>query len=187
MRHRIANWIMLLFIGLTSYHVNAFGDDEKQSNKKINVLQIGGKKTNKGYKSKKIDSLILTKFSEDTLTFDEKNHKDDTLIFADDEWSNNEGPNHELKDNNSSKNDGSNVILINPILYPNPSQGVSYIDLINGENTETEITVIGINGSIIRQLKTFENRYEINDLSTGTYLVIIKNSHQIVQKKLFVK
>ena len=187
LKKNMGKWILLLLIGLISFNANAFGDDEKKDDKKIIHLKLDNKKSNKGNKSNKIDTLLNKKYVDDTLTFDEKNHKDDTLIFADDELSISGGPNPELKNKEVFVKQGSKSITITPIIYPNPSNGIRFIELINGNNSETEIIIISLNGSVCKHIKTYENIYEINDLASGTYIIQIKNNNQVVQKKFFVK
>jgi agmatine deiminase len=79
-------------------------------------------------------------------------------------------------------------------IYPNPSNGITCIPIISGENLIAKITLNDIFGKIIAfiyegELKQGDNNYFINttEIPAGVYIVRIKTNTNIYNQKLIIK
>ena len=66
------------------------------------------------------------------------------------------------------------------MIYPNPAS--NYIN-IKGFEPDDAITIINLNGQIIKSVKTENNRIYISDLDSGVYFIKSKNSYSKFIKK----
>jgi len=172
----MTHWFLILI--LTFIGLNSMADDKIKPLKKKNIpIKIESKDTLKS-KSTSVD---------DTLVFEKT--LDDTLIFADDEIGH-KYVKPKARNEISGISMGSRPKILeawNPVIYPNPSFGHSHIAMNTTDSSTSEITILSLDGVMIRKDVIEGNTYEINDLSTGTYIVTIKCGTQIIQKRLFVK
>ena len=137
-------------------------------------------------KDKKIDmGRSSNSHTDDTLVFDKT--VEDTLIFADDEMKMSDDKNKGNNENKSYRmNKSSMSDELHSALFPNPCNGSSTIEINVPDGDYSEITVMSMLGTLI-SMDTFMGKvYEIKNISSGTYYIIIKNHERVVQKKLFV-
>jgi len=178
-------YILFLLISLSGFSLSAATIDDEKIEITFNKIKnkLENKKPIHPSKKDQEDTLINKSDIKDTLTFDDK-AIDDTLIFADDEM---------LMKINTDKNKDINIfplsssLVLDPIIYPNPSLGIATLQLNTTDNSITEITITSHEGTIIKNEKVIGNNYELNGLAAGKYIVTIKSGNQTVQKRLFVK
>ena len=78
-------------------------------------------------------------------------------------------------------------------LYPNPSQGSSYLNVYSLKSTKVELQILNSLGSLIRQelitLEAGQSQLFISteDLPTGVYVVRLGNAEMLTEKKLMVQ
>jgi hypothetical protein len=69
--------------------------------------------------------------------------------------------------------------------YPNPTDGISWVDINFSDFEKVELIVATLDGKIEQQktyLSTFDGQIDLTDLSKGIYLVIIKGDGQAVHQ-----
>ncbi len=75
----------------------------------------------------------------------------------------------------------------NLVLFPNPSQNQQSISFLNSED-EVQITVINLNGQIVKSITTTENYFSIDGLDRGIYIVRLSGKEKAVKTaKLIVQ
>ncbi|MDC0230840.1 T9SS type A sorting domain-containing protein [Aureispira] len=77
-------------------------------------------------------------------------------------------------------------------LFPNPSNGVAFIDIINNDNKAVNVTILDLSGKIISQRDynitgTVQLPIVTNKLAKGMYIVKLTIGDTIQQQKLIVK
>jgi hypothetical protein len=82
----------------------------------------------------------------------------------------------------------SNFELNNSVsLYPNPAKNTFKLETVNGISIES-ISVYNILGKQVNVLQTGANQFDVSSLSTGMYMVKIKDSKgSLASKKLFIR
>lgn len=78
----------------------------------------------------------------------------------------------------------NNSQMKQPILYPNPTNGLVYIPLA-GAN---EVSIRTIEGKLVKTLLLDGDRLDLNELATGVYSIEIKDvKHQTIQTQKVIK
>lgn len=77
-------------------------------------------------------------------------------------------------------------------LYPNPSNGMSYISVNNSTSQNVELTITDLTGKVIAQRSYHFSGKQVLPINTshfanGTYFVTVKNGNNINRKKLIVR
>ena len=82
----------------------------------------------------------------------------------------------------------SNFKLENNVsLFPNPAKNIFKVSTVNGVTIDS-VSVYNILGKQVNVFKTGVNQFDISSLSTGMYMVKIKDSNgSLASKKLFVR
>lgn len=90
----------------------------------------------------------------------------------------------------------SNIVSINCegnsssfLIYPNPTKNILYVQLNNSTTANTIIQVTDIAGKILKQIIQKGNnqtvKIDINNLSNGSYLLVVKG--EMEEKRIFIK
>ena len=74
-------------------------------------------------------------------------------------------------------------------IYPNPSSGEFYVELLNFGSNLKQIQVLDVTGKVISErTKSCEDCIlSYQQISSGIYFIIVKSSHFSITKKLIVK
>ena len=94
----------------------------------------------------------------------------------------NQNGDHETDNISQSVLDGFEISI-----YPNPTDGVFYIDFLNQTNPNAEIRVFDLRGQLIQKVNSLaKDRIEmdLSRLTKGTYLVVIQNSEKVIKRKI---
>ena len=77
-------------------------------------------------------------------------------------------------------------------LFPNPTNGTTYIDITNNDNKNISLTILDINGKIISARDyhfngTMKLPIFVNNLERGIYIVKLSIGESVQQQKLIVQ
>ncbi len=77
-------------------------------------------------------------------------------------------------------------------LFPNPTDGLTFIDIINNDNKEVNLTILDMSGKVISQRDysitgTVQLPIVANKLAKGMYIVKLTIGNSVQQQKLIVK
>jgi len=69
-------------------------------------------------------------------------------------------------------------------IYPNPSSDI--IKLIGADDKFHSISIINLNGKIVKEFETVSNQININELPSGIYILRLLNGNHVEQQKFIV-
>jgi hypothetical protein len=145
------------------------------------------KKKNPDLKVESKKPLFANKTDEDdTLVFEKA--KDDTLIFADDEMHHQNFKRNDKKINEEilPSNIKHTNVSLNSNLYPNPSNGIAWIEVAYSAENSTEIIISTLDGKMVSTDNFSGNKYKIEGLASGAYIITLKNGKELIRKRFFV-
>ncbi|MFW6095658.1 MAG: T9SS type A sorting domain-containing protein, partial [Bacteroidota bacterium] len=75
------------------------------------------------------------------------------------------------------------------IIYPNPAQDYINIELEGGENYNYSLEIYNMQGSLLKRKENIEGNININDLSSGLYMLKVQNNstNNEIVKKLIIR
>lgn len=75
------------------------------------------------------------------------------------------------------------------IIYPNPTDGILYIDINNMENTAYTITVFDVMGKTVHRSQTLETKTRLNlsEFGNGAYYLLIGNNEHFLKRKIIIQ
>ena len=91
--------------------------------------------------------------------------------------------------NNEDASDNSQSVLedFEISIYPNPTNGIFYIDFLNQSYTDAKILILDLRGQLLQNLNPLgKERIEVDlsRLPKGTYLIVIKHSERVINRKV---
>lgn len=74
-------------------------------------------------------------------------------------------------------------------VYPNPSDGILYVDINNMGNTVYTITVIDVMGKTVHRSEALgtKTRLNLSELGNGTYYLLIGNNENLLKRKIIIQ
>ncbi|MFP3859293.1 MAG: T9SS type A sorting domain-containing protein [Bacteroidales bacterium] len=75
------------------------------------------------------------------------------------------------------------------IIYPNPAQDYINIEVEGGENYNYSLEIYNMQGSLLKRKENIEGNININDLSSGVYMLKVQNNstNNEIVKKLIIR
>ncbi len=80
-------------------------------------------------------------------------------------------------------------VLLSAEVFPNPSNGLTYINFENINQRQVMAYLMSMDGKIVRKLSTHKNGFvtDVSQLPVGMYMVKIMNGEGFIDKKLIVQ
>lgn len=72
-------------------------------------------------------------------------------------------------------------------VYPNPSNGIVYLDGLNSPKQNISVSISGLDGRVLKKQQIRNNYFDISDMNPGIYIYRIYTGNQTVSRGTIVK